>query len=77
MDCIRLRKEKKMNKNPSKKALRSDHRLVKEARDILQRQGELCKAMSKEVGFDCGWSDVRELIAGVSPYRLWKMGHET
>ncbi len=63
-----------MKKTPSKRALRSDHKLIKEVKSILNKQAAVCEAMSKEVGFDCGWSDLQELADGVSPYRLWQMG---
>lgn len=58
-------------KKLSKKALRSDHELIKEAKDIMKRQGKLCKAISKEVGFNCAWPEVIELADGMSPYKVF------
>ncbi len=60
-------------KRRSKKALGSDHTLVKEVKEIEKRIAEVCQKFTQELGFEVGWSCARELASGMSPYDLNKL----
>lgn len=58
------------------KKIRSDHKLIVEAKSIEKQISELCKKMSEHVGFHVGWSDVQELSSGTTVSQLRKMNED-